>query len=329
VTTPAPVPRIARRGASLASGLATWLREPDRPLLGIEVRANSLAALRLTQSHGRRALAAAAEVRLSEQSLRLSMVHPNVMDAAAFKGAVGLLLERVGALTERRVALALPDSVARIVVLSGPDIAAARGAGMADVVRFRLREKVPFDIRQATVVSELVPAANATSPGAALCVAVLHSVLQEYEGAVESHGLRAGLVEVSGLALLRSSLASRAAGDWLTLNWDEDHFSLFLTRGGVPLLARTVVGRADPDGVGRELSNTILYHSERLGGGGLAGVRLRSAHLPVIEASEHVARVLGVVPTVIDPLAALGGESSGELGQALAGVACALGGGPG
>jgi hypothetical protein len=329
MTTPALVARIARGGVSLASGLATWLREPDRPLLGIEVRANGIAALRLTQNHGRRALAAAAEVRLNDGSLRLSMVHPNMADPAAFKSGVRLLLERVGALTERRVALALPDSVARIVVLSGPDIAAARGTGMAEVVRFRLREKVPFDIQKATVVSELVPAANGTAPGAALCVAVLHSVLHEYEEAVASHGLKAGLVEISGLALLRSSVASRAAGDWLTLNWDEDHFSLFLTRAGVPLLARTVVGRADPEGVGRELSNTILYHSERLGGGGLAGVRLRCAHLPVTEASEHVARAIGIAPTVIDPLADLGGASSGELGQALAGVACALGGGLG
>ena len=93
------------------------------------------------------------------------------------------------------------------------------------------------------------------------------------------------------------------------------------------MLARTLVGRVDPDEVGRELSNTILYHSERLGGSALNGVRLRSTRMPVLEACEHVARVVGVKPTVIDPLADLGGNASGELGQALAGVACALGGG--
>jgi hypothetical protein len=198
---------------------------------------------------------------------------------------------------------------------------------MAEVVRFRLREKVPFDIRQAAVTWQAVAGANTASPGAVLCVALLRSVLQEYEEVVESSGVRVGHVEISGLALLRAAGAASAAGDWLTLNWDEDLLSLFLTRDGVPQLARTVIGRVDADGVARELSNTILYHSERLGGGALAGVRLRSARLPVPEACEHVARVIGVAPTIIDPLAALGGAESGGLGQALAGVACALGGG--
>jgi len=318
--------RIAHRGVGVASGLVTWLREPDPPLVGIEVRGSSLAALRLSHSQGQRVLAAAAEVRLSEGILRPSMVRANVADAAGLKGAVRLLLERVGALTERRVALALPDTVARIVVLTGAEVGVARGTTMGEVVQFRLRDKVPFDIRQAAVAWQYVSGATAEAPGAVLCVALLRSVLQEYEEAVESEGISVGHVEISGLALLRAFAASGAPGDWLTLNWDEDHLSLFLTRDGVPLLARTLVGPVDADGMGRELSNTILYHAERLGGGALAGVRLRSVRLPVPEACEHVARVVGMMPTTIDPLASLGGVESGGLGQALAGVASALGG---
>jgi len=151
--------------------------------------------------------------------------------------------------------------------------------------------------------------------------------LQEYEAAIEAHGIKVGHVEISGLALLRASAGARAAGDWLTLNWDEGYLSLFLARDGVPLLARTVGGRIDVDNVGRELSNTILYHAERLGGATLAGVRLRSACMPASEACAHVARAIGAAPSVIDPLADLGGADSGGLGQALAGVACALKGG--
>ena len=58
------------------------MREPDPPLVGIEVRGSSLAALRLSHSQGQRVLAAAAEVRLSEGRLRPAMVRANVADAA-------------------------------------------------------------------------------------------------------------------------------------------------------------------------------------------------------------------------------------------------------
>jgi Tfp pilus assembly PilM family ATPase len=319
------VARAARETAGLASRLVTWLREPERPLLGIEVRAGSLAALRLARGQGQRTIAAAAVVRLGDGVVQPSMNRANVTDAAALRSTLHQLIERVGGLTERRVAIALPDSVARIVVLTDADAGTARGAAMGDLVRFRLREKVPFDIREAFVASEVVSAANGASPSALVCVAVLRSVIEEYEAVVASLGPVPGLVEVSGLALLRSLRPSQAAADWLTLNWDEDHLSLFLTRDGVPLLARTVLGRIDADSVGRELSNTILYHSERLGGKGLSGVRLRSAQLPASEASEQVMRILGVAPTLIDPLADLGGGApSTEVGQALAGIACVL-----
>jgi hypothetical protein len=167
-------------------------------------------------------------------------------------------------------------------------------------------------------------AAGNGGTAALLVAAMQRSVVEEYEAALAAHGLSVGLVEISGLALLRAVLPACAEGDWMTLSWDEDHFSLFLTRNGVPLLARTVLGRIDWDAVARELSSTILYHSERLGGQALAGIRIRSAKVPGPEASEQLARILGMAPTLVDPLAEFGGAASDEAGRALGGIACVL-----
>jgi Tfp pilus assembly PilM family ATPase len=314
-------PRLAGGVRDWASRSRAWLREPEAPTLGIEVRATSVGALRLTRG---RTLAAAASLRLPEGVVQPAMTRENLLDKAAFTGAVRQVIERVGGLTEKRVAIALPDSVARTVVLNEPQLAIARGAALADLVRFKLRDKVPFDIRQALVVSEPMAGANGSASTTVVALAVLRSVVEEYEGVLASLGLSAGLVEISGLALLRAGAATVATGDWMTLNWDEDHFTLFLTRQGVPLLARTVLGRIGAEAIGRELSSTILYHSERLGGQPLSGVRLRSAQLPGAEASEHIARILGTAPTLVDPLAALSGGGSEDVGKALTGIACVL-----
>jgi Tfp pilus assembly PilM family ATPase len=320
---------VKRRGAGLLvaatrrlGGRArSWLVDAEVPLLGLEFHRRSVAAMRLTRVKGGRALAAAATTSLPENALVPSMMQANVADAEGLRAALRGVVERVGGLTARRVALVLPDPVARVVVLSGKDLEVTKGALSEDVVRFKLREKVPFDVRGAHVVWKSI---EADGEKAVLVVALLRSVLADYENLCDAVGLEAGLVELGSLALLRGTADLRASGDWLLLNWNEDHASVTLSRNGVPVLVRTLVGRAETAEVLRELANTILYYRERLGGSALAGALLRSSALPVAEAARVVEEPLGLAPHVIDPLAVLGARDTDGTGQALAAVGTGL-----
>jgi hypothetical protein len=148
-------------------------------------------------------------------------------------------------------------------------------------------------------------------------------VLEGYEAAFHRLGLAPGLVELSSLSLL--SLVEPASGDRLLVNWDEGYASLVLSRDGWPVLVRTLLDvAATPETLPREVANTLLYYGDRLGGVGLAGATVRSVRIPPDDAARLLEEPLGLVPTVLDPWATLGG---GDLrpGQAVAAaVAAAL-----
>ena len=131
-----------------------------------------------------------------------------------------------------------------------------------------------------------------------------------------------GLVELSGLALVCAEPAV-AGAERLLVNWDDDYLSLVLTRGGWPLLIRTLVGGAAsaPDQVVREVANTVLYYRERLGGAGLAGASVRSARVPPTDAVAMLHEPLGLLPQALDPWAALGASAPADWSQPLAGAA--------
>jgi hypothetical protein len=207
----------------------------------------------------------------------------------------------------------LPDPVGRVSVLPAQELQGKRGAELEDMVRFRLRRSVPFEVRDAQIAVSLPPRGG---PDAAVVATVYRPVLAAFEGLLASQGLSAGLVELSSLALL--SLVEPPEGDTLLVNWDEGYASLLLVRDGFPLLARTLPqAAATPDALPREVSNTLLYYQERLGGPGLARAFLRSAVLAGDEAAALLSEPLGMLPSELDPWAAFGGGER-QAGQALA-----------
>ena len=79
----------------------------------------AIGVLRLCSRGGSLVFGAAASLELPVGALRPSMTEPNLVDAAAFRQTLRSVLERAGVLGGARVALVLPDPVARIAILSG------------------------------------------------------------------------------------------------------------------------------------------------------------------------------------------------------------------
>lgn len=326
-TTPASTGR-APGSLVRAAGLGQrWLRrhllDPAHPLAAVEVRARSVGVVRVARDGRRVVLAAAASMELPEGTLRLSMTEPNLADPAAFRETLRAVLERAGALHVGRVALVLPDPVARVALLSGAEVAARSRKQSEELIRFRLRKAVPFDIRDARIA---FAGGGPRAADSVLVAAVFRPVLEGYEAACRALGLHPGLVELSGLALLAAAFGSLPPADRLLVNWDEGYVTLLLARGEWPMLVRTLAGEAaaSPTEVAREVSNTVVYYRERLGGAQLAQAVVRSGVMPAAQAQDLLEGPSELRPEVLELWPALRAGEMGQVGHALAGAAACM-----
>jgi type IV pilus assembly protein PilM len=307
---------------------ASRLREryliPDYPLAAIEVRPRALGIVRLNRSGGRRTLGAAGAIELPPGCLAPSLTQPNVLDLPAFRRVLEALLLRAGIGAGAQVGLVLPDPVARVALVPNAEIKARRQKDVLELLRFRLRKSVPFDVRESQIASVPLPPApgrQATS----IVATILNAVLDSYESAVRQVGCQPGLVELCGLALLRATLPS-AAGDRLLVNWDDGYLTLILTQDGHPALIRTLPGSIaeQPAEVSREIANTVLYYRERLGGTALRDVLVRSAAHPMEEAVAAIQEATGLAPVAADAELPLSPGDRALLGHGLAGAAACV-----
>lgn len=300
------------------AGLRKLFVEAEPPLFAVEVRPRALSAVRLVREGRRLALAAAASLELPAGVLELSVTRPNVVDPAGFRRTLSTLLERAGALEAGRVALVLPDAVLRLALVPAGETKAHRRTEMEELVRFRLHKALPFDVREAQM------AWAGPQEGQLLVAAIFRPVLAGYEQALVDLGLQPGLVEPAALALLAAERGED--GDRLLVNWDFGYVSLVVARAGWPLVVRTLSGALAADAVAREVANTILYYREKLGGAGLAGAAIRSAHVPAEEAVVLLRDPIGFPPQVIDPGSPLGLDIEVTAAQAVAGAVSCLAG---
>jgi hypothetical protein len=308
--------RLARGRAYLEQRFV----EPERPGVAIEVRARSVGVVRVVRHGAETVLGAAALVELPAGVLNLSMTETNVKDAATFTRTLESALAKAGAAGATRVALVLPDPVARVALFPSAEIAAKKRTQVEELIRFKARKSVPFDIREATLA---YLAGTAAGSDQTLVAAIARPVLEGYEAACRAVKLEPGLVELAGPALVAAAFEGLPVADRLLVNWDEGYLSLVLARGTWPLLVRTIAGEpaASPTEVAREVSNTVLYYRERLGGRGLAATVLRSAFLPAAEAASLLAGPLGETPAILDGLIGLkGAEPGGVASHVLAGA---------
>jgi len=290
--------------------------DPDYPVTAIEVRPGFLGVVRLVRERRGWAIGGASSVQLEPGVLRVSMSEPNILDGQGFESALKDALERAGALTAGRVGLVLPDPIARMALLSRSGLKTRRVSEAEEMIRFRLLRAVPFDVRQSQLA--FVSQGSRGADDNILAVIISKPILQGYESALHSVGLRPTVVELSGLAIL-DTLGPRD-GDHLLVNWDDGYLSLLLSRSGWPILARTVAAPS-VNHVVQEIAHTVLYYRDRLGGIGLAGATLRSAVLDPEDAVRVLEEPLGVRPQALPPL---GDPSDNHPTHALAGAAACL-----
>ena len=319
-----PVPDGPAPAAGLFERVQRWLLEPEYPLTAIEVRPRSIGAVRVVRERGRLALGAASSLSLPEGTLAVSMAQPNVLSPEAFRETVRAVLERAGIPLKGPINLVLPDPMARVSLVPSSELGSKDTSEVEDMLRFRLRKAVPFDIKDARLAYQMP---RASAPDAqAVAVVAARPILDGYEDAIVSLGLQPGLVELAGLAILTAVETGHAVGDRLIVNWDDGYVSLMLSRAGDLVLMRTLTGEgiSTDEDIIREVANTVLFYREKLGGAGLASVVVRSGVLSPSQAIDLLSEPLGMTPEIFNPWPESGAPDTSAAGQAVAGAAACI-----
>jgi type IV pilus assembly protein PilM len=277
------------------SRILSWLVDPEPPGLGIDLRSDAISLVRLSEKRRPLEIDLSFVAPLAPGLLHFHMFEPNILDEEGFARTLESALLRAGLGGRKRVAISIPDHLARIALMELPDPPRST-AELVEFLKFRMKKSIPFDVERARVAFERLPGEVPR-----FLTGVMHeAVVSQYEDVFTRLGFHVGLVipaSVSLLQLLRP-VARREllpGDDYFFVNAEREYFSVSLVRDrGVPVLTRTL-GLSAEDGVARiyseedllqELIPTAIYYREKLEGRSLARVYYRSLRPDLVHLRE-------------------------------------------
>jgi type IV pilus assembly protein PilM len=310
-----PFRRLSLKGSTLL--------RPAVPPVAVEVSAEEVVLVRLKR---RRA------GRIELESAQIRPLQARRAGAAPDGELTSRLAElfAVGGGRPGRTSLVLPDSLAKVALLTLPERPSS-AKQLGEIVRFKLRKSVPFRLDEAALSWQLLP--SESSEVTVLVAAMPRSAVEPYERALQAVGARPGLVTLCTpnlFNLWRGEFAQAAAdGDVALLNCTLAYFSLLIVREGRLIFYRCkpfalVEEATDPvDGVvGRELASSLSYYQDKLGGTAVSTVFVRTVSQPFDDLARALT-ALGVQRVeLVDPIrlitATNGGGVDPALGQKIA-----------
>ncbi len=265
-----------------------WLASPP-PNVAVEVTAARVTAVAMSDHGKSRTVSAYASVALPARAVEPGLNSGNVHDQGALATGIRSVLQHIG-LRTRRVALVLPDSVAKVSLIRFEKVP-AQTADLDQLIRWQVRKAAPFRIEDAQVAWQ--PAAELPGGGREFLVSVARrDIVKSYERACEAAGTHAGLVDLASFNYINAVLASEpSSGDWLLVHVAADYATLAVVRGDDIVSFRNRTAASEQDLV-ELVHQTAMYHEDRLGGGGFARVVLAGAAVLGSPETERLRRML-------------------------------------
>ena len=126
---------------------------------------------------------------------------------------------RLGGAKPARVALVVPDTVAKVSLIQFEKVP-AKAADLQELVRWQVRKSAPFPIEQAVVSVYARRAPRRRRPGVRRRRWRAPTSMQQYEQACAMAGVHAGLVDLATFSIINGMLAGQSApaatGCWCT-----------------------------------------------------------------------------------------------------------------
>ena len=201
----------------------------------------------------------------------------NITDSRIVTGSLRRAFARIGG-TPRQVALAIPDSAAKVSLLRFEKVP-SRAADFDQLVRWQMRKSAPFRLEDAQI--SYMPGVVPPEGGREFVVIVArHDIVREYEAAVEAAGSQAGIVDVSTFNVINTVLATPdpPERDWLLVHVTSDYASIAIVRGGDLVFFRNRSNEGEGS-LADLVHQTAMYYEDRLSGGGFDRVVLAGAGL--------------------------------------------------
>ena len=275
----------------MSASLFSRLFASTPPPAAVEISARRVSAVALAVTGATRTITAHATESLAAGVVTPGLNAVNVHNQAALAAAVKTAVDRLTP-RPRRVALILPDTVAKVSLLRF-DKLPAKMAELDQLIKWQMRKAAPFRVEDAQV--SWAEAGTVVGGGHEYLVAVARrDIIESYEKACDAAGVHAGLVDVASLNMVNAVLATQAGeipGDWLLVHAEEDYTTLAVVRAGRVIFFRT---RAAEDHTTADLGDlvhqTAMYHEDRLGGGAFARVVVAGSGAGGAEGADRVRR---------------------------------------
>lgn len=242
------------------------------PTIAVEIAPRKVAAVSMSVHGGVPTIAAFAFEPLPGGAVVPSLTGTNIADRSPVVHALSRVFERM-AVRPRRVALVVPDSVAKVSIVRF-DKVPPNARDLDQLIRWHVRKAAPFRIEEAQVT--FAPGAAIEGGGREFVVAMARrDVVLEYEQVCLGAGASAGLVDLATFDLINVVLAAGRppAGDWLLVNVTPEYSTMGILRGSDLIFYRNRIEEGDGN-LTDLVHQTAMYYEDRLSGQGFARVLL-------------------------------------------------------
>jgi type IV pilus assembly protein PilM len=245
--------------------------------VAIEIASRRVTVVELSRSGSAPAVSAHATEALPPEAVVPALGGVNVQNPAAVADALRRALDRAGLRSTGRAALVVPDSAARVSLLTFETLP-ARAADLDQLIRWQLRKATPFPIDEAQV--SFFKAHTAGAATAIAAVVARKDVVAQYEAVAAEAGIHAGIVDLASINVLNSLISAGVAGtgDWLVVTLAPEATTLAIMRG-TELMFYRHRATVEEEPLSALVHQTAMYHEDRLGGSRFARVWICGAAL--------------------------------------------------
>ena len=282
---------------------------PALPTIAVEIARHRVSAAAIASRGGGLSVTAHAMEPLPPGAVVPTLNAANIVDRKVVSRSLAQVFERMGS-RPKRVALAIPDSVAKVSLLRFEKVP-SRAHDLEELIKWQVRKAAPFRIEDAQL--SYIPGLK-TPDGATEFVVVLarKDIVREYEAACEDAGAQAGIVDLTTFNVINAVLTApqAPADDWLLVHVTPEDATMAILRGSALVFFRNRIADGEA-GLADLVHQTAMYYEDRLSGAGFGRVVLAGGGSPATQGAQdadYLRRALeerlGLSVDAVDPRAA-------------------------